>query len=117
MKNNKGFTLLETLVGLLILAIGLLGTAELMTTTIRNNAFRNHRAEAFTLAEDKMEKIRSNTDEPDPSPIVRTGVAFTRAKEVVVQDEGWSAGMKIITVTVKWKDITNHSIKLSTVMN
>jgi prepilin-type N-terminal cleavage/methylation domain-containing protein len=37
MKNEKGFSLVEVMIGLTILSIGLMGIAELMILSIKNN--------------------------------------------------------------------------------
>ncbi len=114
MRNEKGFSLLEVMIGLLILAVGLLAVAGLVTMTIKTNAYGNHLTEASTFAQAKMEEFRSaHPAVGDGSDIVKgmTGVRFTRRWSVKANGE-----MKIITVMVEWIDKTNHSIELSTII-
>ena len=42
--SQRGFTLLEVLIALVILSIGLLALASLTTTVIRNNSFSDERS-------------------------------------------------------------------------
>ncbi len=56
--NNSGFTLMEVLVAMLILSVGLLGMAALITGIINSNKLSNRISTATVLAQDKMEEIR-----------------------------------------------------------
>ena len=60
MKSNAGFGLIEILVALLVLAIGLLGLASLQTTALTQSAETRNRSQAILLADDMIERIRSN---------------------------------------------------------
>lgn len=57
---QSGFTLLEILVALLVLAIGLLGLAGLMTSSMRNNLSASHRTQATWQAYDIVDRMRAN---------------------------------------------------------
>lgn len=56
----RGFTLLEVLVAIVILAIGLLGIAGLQLNNLRYSAQSAARAQASLLAEQMAERIRNN---------------------------------------------------------
>ncbi|MGR2681666.1 MULTISPECIES: type IV pilus modification protein PilV [Chromobacterium] len=56
----RGFTLLEVLVSIVILAFGLLGIAGLQLNNLRYSALSASRAQASLLAEQMAERIRSN---------------------------------------------------------
>ena len=61
MKNSHaGFTLLEILISLVILAIGLLGLAGLQATGLKNNLSAYHRSQATQLSYDIADKMRAN---------------------------------------------------------
>ena len=55
---SKGFTFIEILVSLVILAISLLALAGLMVATTRNNSFGGRITEAATFAQDKLEEFQ-----------------------------------------------------------
>ena len=60
---QQGFTLLEILVSLVILAIGLLGLAGLQSASVINNHGSLMRSEATLLSYDILERIRTNRDQ------------------------------------------------------
>jgi len=66
MSHQRGFTLIETLVALVILAVGLLAVAQMGITYVRSNTDSQRLSEATVLAQDKMEQLRryGTTDQP-----------------------------------------------------
>ncbi len=60
MKQENGFTLVEILVAVLVLAIGLLGLAKLQTTGLHNGHSANLRTQATLLAYDIADRMRAN---------------------------------------------------------
>ncbi len=61
--NQKGITLIEVLVALLILAFGTLGMAGLQAVSMRNNNSAYFRSQATFLAYDMLDAMRANRDE------------------------------------------------------
>lgn len=59
-RNNRGFTLIEVMVAVLILAVGLLGMASLMTRSQKSNESAYARSQATALTYDIIERVRSN---------------------------------------------------------
>jgi type IV pilus assembly protein PilV len=57
---QKGFTLLEVLVAIVVLSIGLLGLAGLMASSLRNNHSAYYRSQATWLAYDVIDRMRTN---------------------------------------------------------
>jgi type IV pilus modification protein PilV len=57
---SAGFTLLEVLVAVLVLAIGLLGLARLQMTVMKSNQSAYLRSQASLLAYDISERMRAN---------------------------------------------------------
>lgn len=57
---NRGFTMIEVLVALFVLALGLLGLAMLQTTSLRLNTNSYSRTQATFLAYDILDRIRAN---------------------------------------------------------
>jgi len=64
--NQKGFTLLEVLVAIVIVSIGLLAVAGMQTTAITANASAKDATIAIQLAEEMVDRIRVNAgDTPE----------------------------------------------------
>lgn len=61
MKKNTGFTLIEVLVAMLILAAGLLGLAGLQASGLRQNQNATFRSQATASAYDLADRIRANS--------------------------------------------------------
>jgi type IV pilus assembly protein PilV len=59
-RQQRGFTLLEVLIALLVLSIGLLGLAALQTTGLRSNQMASMRTLATQLAYDMTDRMRAN---------------------------------------------------------
>ncbi len=57
---NRGMTLVESLVALVVLSVGMLGVAGLMLTGISSNRSALYRTQAVNLASDMAERIRAN---------------------------------------------------------
>ncbi|MGA9851446.1 MAG: type IV pilus modification protein PilV [Gammaproteobacteria bacterium] len=55
-----GFSLLEVLISLVILSVGLLGIAGLMSTTLKSNDSAYMRTQATTLAYNVIDRMRAN---------------------------------------------------------
>ena len=120
--NSKGFTLIEVLVSLVILAISLLALAGLMTTTTKNNAFGGNLTEAATFAQDKLEELRVTdwdniVNGNDANPV--RGLNYNRAWTVVLGPNSPlppNDNEKRVTVTVNWNDGIARSISFLTVI-
>ncbi len=67
--DNRGFTLLESVIALLILASGLLGLAQLFVLAISQNAYGRQNTMAVSVAANQIETLRNayNND-------LRTGI-------------------------------------------
>ena len=61
----RGFSMVEALVALVIVAVGLLGVGQLTLTALRENAAALTRTRAIYLLSDMMERIRANPDAED----------------------------------------------------
>ena len=115
---EKGFTLIEVVAGLVILAIGLLGIAAMQVTSIKGGYFSNNVTQATILAQDKLEYLKnlsysdSNLSSGQHNEGIISGTIFTRVYNVL-EDAGNS--IKTIIVSVQWTDRGNHSISFSTI--
>jgi type IV pilus assembly protein PilV len=117
--NKKGFTLIEVLIGLIILAIGILAIAGMQIISVKGNFFSSNVTQATILGQEKLEELKNipydNTDlsigEHNEGTI--TSTIFSRKYNVA----GLGSSMKKVAVTVEWLDKTNHSISLNTILS
>ncbi|HEY5648267.1 MAG TPA: prepilin-type N-terminal cleavage/methylation domain-containing protein [Nitrospiria bacterium] len=56
---ESGFTMIEMMIAMVILAFGLMGVTAMMLSSIRGNAFGSKMTTATTLVQDKIEELRS----------------------------------------------------------
>ena len=59
-RENRGFTIVEVLVALVVLAVGLLGIAGLYVVTLRSGGSAIYRMQAVGLASELADRIRAN---------------------------------------------------------
>jgi type IV pilus assembly protein PilV len=115
---KKGFTLIEVLVGLVILAIGLLAIAGMQLSSVKGNSFSSNLTQASVLAQDRLEVLRSLAwGHADLTGGMHNegaiaGTIFTREYTITVIP---GTTMLEIVVTVRWRDDSDHSISFSTV--
>jgi len=109
----RGFTLIEVLVALVILAISILGIASLMSTTTKYNASGGRLTEATTLIQDRLEILRITpytmiltTGDVMPGS---TGISYGRNWGVAANADDT---LKVANVTVNWNDGVNHSVSI-----
>ncbi len=116
--NKKGFSLIEVLVGLVLLAIGLLAIAGMQITSVRGNFFSSNITQASILAQDRLETLRNlayadaalTTGNHNEGVI--PGTIFTRDDDVQLIP---GTTMLNITVRVRWRDTSDHTISFTTV--
>lgn len=117
--NAKGFTLIEVLVGLIILSIGLLGIAGMQITSVKGNSFSNNLTQASFVAQDRLEHLKNlpitnpifaSTQTYNESAVNISGQTFNRSYRVTV-----NGTLRTITYTVTWFDRVNHSISFTTI--
>jgi prepilin-type N-terminal cleavage/methylation domain-containing protein len=110
---ERGFTLIEVLIGMIILAIGILAVAGMQITSIRGTSFSNSLTQASVIAQDRLEFIKSlplndarldTGTYPDPPNI---GI-FTRSYQAT---RNANPNFVNIIYTVSWLEIVKLSPK------
>lgn len=120
--SQYGFTLLEVLVAIVILTIGLLGTAGLTTGVIRGNHFSKNVTSATAAGQTQLESVKSSgyanaTSANFPSDTVTMGgMTFTRT--TTITNSSPATNMKTVSVTVSWTESNNtaRSVNLQTIL-
>lgn len=59
---QRGFTLLEVMVAVFVLAVGLLGMAHLQITSLKHNQSAEYRSQAALFAADMLDRMRANRE-------------------------------------------------------
>jgi len=59
---QSGFTLLEVMISVFVLAIGLLGMAHLQITSLKHNQSAEFRTQAALLSADMLDRMRANRE-------------------------------------------------------
>ena len=81
---NRGFTLIEVLVGILIFAIGMMALASLQGSLARNSGDANARTVAANIAEERIEQLRRFSQVGPPAdPLVATFAGITSGTATV----------------------------------
>lgn len=118
---NGGFSLIEVLIAVLILAIGLLGLAGLQTYSLQSNVNAYQRSQANTLIYEIVDAMRTNRaialaggydmdfgDDPAGASIADQDRAAWRARVTALLPVGdariQSLGGDILTVSIRWDD-------------
>ena len=144
---EKGFTLIEAVISILILSIGMLGMAALQDIALTRNVNASELSQATNLATDMMERIRYNapnvtdynaidtlvggTQPPATQPMARGDYAQWKSRLenmtslpavqglVTVTAQGPAAlDQQLVTIQVSWTGrFINHALFLSTIMS
>ena len=96
MKNARGFSLVEVLVSIVIVAIGLLGMAGLTAAGLKSNNTSYYRSQATVLANDILDRMRANVVQARGQQYdVAAGPVYTAAAGTLQRFDGeeWVAAV------------------------
>ena len=116
--NNKGFSLMEVLIGLIFLAVGLLAMATLQVSSVRGNFFSHYLTQASYVAQDRLEFLNSlPLDSAQLQPgdhgdgtVNVSDIVFNRSYSVAIDEE-----LTAIHYRVTWNDGVRRNIAFSTI--
>jgi prepilin-type N-terminal cleavage/methylation domain-containing protein len=119
MGKEKGFTLVEVLIAVMVLAVAFLAMYQMQAMAVRGNETGNQVTIATMLAQDKMEEIRNTAYDNVISinfPAENYGMVpnypqFRR--EVTVTESG---RMKTVRVSVLWKVVRTFRVTVDTIL-
>lgn len=128
---QRGMTLIEVLVTLLLISVGLLGVAALQLSTLKNNQEAYVRSQASVLAGDILDRIRANANafrdgeytvawngegSGDTTTAGRDLTAWQAAIDATLPGgAGDAAGRierngNIVTITIRWAERTTQQL-------
>lgn len=99
---QRGFTLIEILVTVFILAIGLLGLAGLILEGMRNNQGAYLRTQASILAYDMADRMRANKERASDYAGFSTDGATTTLPGCATEDTGCTPAGQAQVDLVEW---------------
>ena len=126
--DEKGFTLLEIFIAILLLTVGLLGTAALTTGVVRGNVSSRLLTSATAIAQSCLEENRrvgyasagavpsggTNSCPTGNATVSVNGVSYTRNLGI----DSSVGNVKTLTVTVTWSEgsVGSKSISMKTIL-
>jgi type IV pilus assembly protein PilV len=121
-KDESGFTLVEVIVALMVIAIGILGLATVFPLATEDVGKSGLRTKATELCQEKLEDLHALAyDAPD----LDAGAVHADSLNPIddVYQRTWEVfedqpinGCKLIEVSVEWESYSEGSIQLSTVI-
>jgi type IV pilus assembly protein PilV len=126
-QKQRGLTLIEVLVAVVVISIGLLGVAALHLTSLRNSFDANIRSRAALLADDIADRMRANpTAAGNDAYLVAMGSVPTGTTQAELDIQRWKTdvgllpngdgsitsatvgGITLYTITIQWQE-RDHS--------
>jgi len=100
LNNNDGFTMIELLIAMTIMAVGMLAVAQMQVRAVTGNFFAKNVTESTIWAEDKMEELVSMSYANVVTGSAYTGpvpAGYTISQTIAA---GTTDSTKLITITV-----------------
>lgn len=115
---NAGFTLVESMLTVAIMAVGLLALAGLQITALRGNDLSRRMTTAIAIAEQKIEQLKNtpytNLQAEAASQVTASNLHFTRQVTIT---NGPLPNTKSVSVLVSWQDQSKtHTLPLATII-
>lgn len=127
LRGERGFSMLEAMFAVLVLALGLVALARFQATLVQSSGDTKARTEAINLAQEKIEEMRNlmvatdlsgvnSSDSTTEDTIVGVNSTFTRSWTIT---SNTSPNYKTVKVTIAWqnnKDVA-QSLDLESYIN
>ncbi|NOY53827.1 MAG: prepilin-type N-terminal cleavage/methylation domain-containing protein [Deltaproteobacteria bacterium] len=136
MKSNAGFTLIEVMVAMVVMAYGILAVMSMSVAAIRGNSTADHVTQVTILSDEVIEMIRANVDNISAYNGIDTSNVNTRPSidatagadydtivsrisdlglpsgkcSIEIQNNTPTAGISTAQVTIAWSRTGNHSM-------
>jgi len=121
-RHHRGFTLIEVLISMTIFSIAILGLAIGAGTVMRANQTSYFSTIAISLAQDKLEEMKSSAL-PNCPTYETGGCSDTRPFSGENFDRSWKVtpnfpvgGVSRIDVQVEWTDHIAHTVSISSLV-
>ena len=117
---EEGFTLIEIMIALVVMSIGLTALAAVQISAIRGNAFSKRMTTAVSIADEKIEQIKSipyaNIISESSIQITQSNMNFTR--QVTVTNNSPLPNSRKVEVVVTWSEGSkSHSVPITTIVS
>ena len=113
-RKNQGFSLIEVLVALLVLAIGLLGLAALQATGMRYSGNASLRTQVIILSQDMIERMRANPTAVAASPAGSDNTNYKITSTLTAATPNCSSGCS--STDMATYDVKNWQINLASLL-
>ena len=121
MRNERGFSLVESLIAVVLLTIGVLAWGRGMGAIVSRNVANERMSVAVALAEEKVEELRAraqtttlNDADDGVQALVASGVTYTITTDVV---NGGVGNLTNLNVTVTWPSNLSGTYTLNTLVH
>lgn len=124
---DRGFTLIELMVAIVIFAIGIIGVAKMQTESVKGNSYAMQLTRANNVAQDMTEYLKVlpfTSDSLGGASIPMTGDDVTKAasdvttsgityeREWIINQSESDENLREVTVQVWWQD-REHSVSFT----
>ena len=123
LNNNRGYSLIEVFIAMVVLSIVLLGMAGLINITVTINRNSAEKTMAITLAQDKMEETvtkgylnlsSTNQTVTEAYGTMANYLSYRRITDIKMNKP--DTDIKLITVDVYWKN-DNRRVRLQSLIS